>query len=126
VIPSHGALPITQPIVVMRVAAEGGEIRLIAQEMTLGWRYRYSMLDQTLLWVDEGDTDIRRQSAWVYEWADALASLDRFPWAALRPMEVHPEFADRVLCAACERLARPALANRSELSLPRWLALCKA
>jgi hypothetical protein len=35
------------PIVVLKVGAEGGEIRRIAQELATGWRYRYSMFDQS-------------------------------------------------------------------------------
>jgi hypothetical protein len=54
--------PIGPPIVVLKVGAEGGEIRLVAQELATGWRYRYSMLDQIDLWLDEGGSETRRQS----------------------------------------------------------------
>ena len=113
------------PIVVLHVGAEGGEIRLIAQELTTGWRYRYTTLDQTDLWLEEGGTEIHRQSAWVYEWNDVLAALDRYPWAELPPQMVHPQFADRVLVAANERLAKAASALRSERRLAAWSALCR-
>jgi hypothetical protein len=114
--------PTGQPLVVLRVGAEGGDIRLIAQELTTGWRYRYSMLDQASLWLDEGDAEIRRQSAWVNDWRNALESLDRYPWARLQPIEVHPRFADRVLEAARERLTRldPSFKRR----LHDWSMLC--
>lgn len=116
--------PTGQPLVVLRVGAEGGAIRLIAQEITTGWRYRYTMLDQTSLWLDEGDAETRRQSAWVYAWRDALAALDRYPWARLHPMEVHPLFGERVLQAARERLTTQGSSSTSEQRLSDWSALC--
>jgi hypothetical protein len=108
VVHTPAATPIADPFVVLKIGAEGGAIRLIAQELTIGWRYRYrySILDQTSLWLDEGDAKIRRQSAWVYDWSDALAALDRYPWAALRPLEVNTQFAGRVLEAVRERLVK--------------------
>jgi hypothetical protein len=119
-----GGLPIAPPIVVLKVGAEGGEIRLIAQELMTGWRYRYSMLDQTDLWLDDGGVEIRRQSEWVCEWPDALASLDKYQWALLLPMEVHPQFAARVLEAARERLTRDHSSSRARGRLTDWSALC--
>ncbi len=119
-----GCTPIRPPLVVLKVSGEGGAIRPIAQELTTGWRYRSSMLDQSLLWLDEGDSEIRRQSEWVYEWSDALTSLDRYPWAALHPIEVHRDFADRIMDAVRDRLARPELALQADRRLPEWSALC--
>jgi Sigma-70 factor, region 1.1 len=116
--------PIGPLIIVLRVGAEGGGITLIAQELTTGWRYRYTMLDQTDLWLDEGGTETRRQSEWVYEWGDALAALDTYPWANLRPLEVHPKFGDRVLVAARERLTRANTSLPSGRRLNDWSALC--
>jgi hypothetical protein len=71
--------PIGSVIIVLRVGAEGGCITQVAQALTTGWRYRYTMVDQTALWLDEGDSEIRRQSPWVYQWSDALAALDCYP-----------------------------------------------
>jgi len=122
---THAGPPIGSPLVVLRVGAEGGEIRLIAQELTTGWRYRYSTLDQTNRWLDEGGTDIRSQSNWVYDWQAALESLDRYPWAVLHPVEVHPRFASRVLDAARARLAQDRSTMRAAGRLSEWTALCK-
>jgi hypothetical protein len=124
VAPRPVSAPIGPPIVVLKVGAEGGGIRLIAQELATGWRYRYTMLDQTLLWLDEGGSEIRRQSQWVYEWIDALASLDKYPWANLRPLEVHPQFADRVLAAARERLAPDDSSAHAQGRQREWSRLC--
>jgi hypothetical protein len=122
--PPTAGQPIGPLIVVLKVGAEGGGITLIAQELATGWRYRYTMLDQTDLWLDEGGSEIRRQSEWVNEWSDALAALDRYPWANLHPLEVHPKFADRVLVAARERLTRGYSSLRSRQRLTNWSALC--
>lgn len=116
--------PVAPPIVVLSVGAEGGGIRLLAQELTTGWRYRYTMLDQTDLWLEEPGSEIRRQSAWVYEWNAALSTLDRYPWAELHPLAVSPKFADRVLAAAGERLAKANSPQRSGPRLASWSALC--
>ena len=118
--PPNLGQPIGPLIVILKVGAEGGGITLIAQELATGWRYRYTMLDQTDLWLDEGGSE----SDWVYEWGDALAALDRYPWANLLPLEVHPQFAERVLAAARERLTRGDSSSRSRQRLADWSALC--
>ncbi|MGO9267789.1 MAG: RNA polymerase sigma factor region1.1 domain-containing protein [Candidatus Binataceae bacterium] len=122
--PPNVGQPIGPLIVVLRVGAEGGGITLIAHELTTGWRYRYTMLDQTDLWLDEGGLEIRRQSEWVYDWTDALAALDTYPWANLRPLIVHPQFANRVLEAARERLTED-ISARARGRLSDWSALCR-
>jgi hypothetical protein len=116
--------PIAPPLVALSVAGEGGSLKLIAQQMTIGWRYRYSLLDQTYLWLDEGDAEIRRQSAWVYGWPDALAALDKYPWAALHPLQVNAQFAGRVLEAARERLTTENGSIRYRERLSDWAKLC--
>ena len=42
---------------------------------------------------------------WVDGWEAALGLLDRYPWARLHPVEVHPEFRERMRVAVEERLA---------------------
>lgn len=86
--------------------------------------YRYTMLDQTDLWLEEGGAEIRRQSPWVYEWNDALVALDRYPWAELRPLEIDPRFADQILTAARNRLAKGAASSCSGRRLAVWSTLC--
>ena len=105
------------PIVVMAVGAEGGSLRLFGQRTTGGWRYRYTLVDQSAAWLDEGDAESRRQSPWVDSWRDALAQLDRYPWARLHPMTVHPAFTTRVLDAARRRL------ENNQSLLDRWTRL---
>jgi len=124
VAPRPVSVPIGPLIVVLKVGAEGGGISLIAQELATGWRYRYTMLDQTDLWLDEGGSEIRRQSEWVYEWIDALASLDKYPWPLLLPLEVHPQYADRVLQAARERLALVDSSEHAQRRMRDWSRLC--
>ena len=38
-------------------------------------------------------------------WEEALRLMDRYPWARLHPVAVHPEFVERVRVAVEERLA---------------------
>ncbi len=103
-IPLDEPCPGSATLVVMAVGAEGGSLRLVGRLTSGGWRYRYTLVDQSAGWLDEGDAESCRQSPWVDSWRDALAQLDRYPWARLHPMTVHPAFTTRVLDAARRRL----------------------
>jgi hypothetical protein len=116
-LPLDGDSTASEPIVVIGVGAEGGRLSLIGQPLTNGWRYRYTSLDQSAAWLEDGDDISRRQSPWVQTWRDALAQLDRYPWARLAPLAVHPAFRTRVLDAVRRRLAE------HPDRLQRWMAL---
>jgi hypothetical protein len=115
---------IGEPVVALHIGAEGGAIRLIAQPLSSGWRYRYTLLDQSDVWLDEGNSSVRRQSPWVREWQAALALLDRYPWAMLHPIAVHADFRTLVLAAVRERLATAPTTSRVTSRLAGWMALC--
>ena len=117
-------VPVAEPVDVLQVGAEGGSIRLIGQRITTGWRFCYSLLDQSARLLDEGDPDVRRQSRWVRDWNDALTLLDRYPWATrLAPLNVHPDFAERVLVEATRRILADD-SQRRAVTLNRWVAAC--
>jgi hypothetical protein len=42
---------------------------------------------------------------WVEGWEAGLGLMDRYPWARLHPVALHPEFLERVRVAVEERLA---------------------
>ncbi len=55
--------------------------------------------------VKAPDSPALTSPEWVASWEQALQLMDRYPWARLHPVAVHPEFVDRVRVAVEERLA---------------------
>ena len=86
--------------VIARIGAEGGELTLIGQRTEEAWRFRLETDDCSAEFLDEDDAaglpSGVTASPWVNTWADAVALLDRYPWAELYPLAVHPEFHERV------------------------------
>ena len=112
--------PTGPPRVVVHVGAEGGSIRLIAQPLTSGWRYRCTILDQTDLWLEDDAKHTSRQSCWAYDWPAALRLLDRYPWPNLHPKAVNGEFATLVVEAALSRLDANAGISRASNQRAIW------
>jgi len=88
--------------VILEVAAEGGSIVLEGKKVDGEWRFRRSVTDWTPTLLDEPGTE--HQSEEARSWAHAMSLLDRYSWPRLTPRHVHPEFRERVLAAATERL----------------------
>ena len=91
----------TAPRVILEVGAEGGSIRLRGVQTLAGWRFKSTMNEAAILVEDEAVT---RSSRWVSSLTKALATLDRYPWARLYPLSVHPSFRTRIAKAVKERL----------------------
>lgn len=92
--------------VILRVGAEGGDLTLYGTRSPEGWRFSRRAVDLTmdLLDLDDG-TSLDERSAQVGTWSAALALMDRYPWHRLYPLEVHPDFRERVLEAVAARYA---------------------
>lgn len=90
--------------VVVEVGAEGGSLRLHGRHLGTTWQFCRTVRDQTPQLL--GEDESWHSSSVASTWADALALLDRYPWAELYPLKVHPNFANRILTAATERLTR--------------------
>jgi hypothetical protein len=75
-------------------------LTLIGQKSEGVWRFRLETNDRSAEFLDEDDAvglpAGATASPWVNTWADAVALLDRYPWAELYPLAVHPEFRDQV------------------------------
>ncbi len=98
---------------------EGGSWTLVGRGSALGgWRFRAIRDEGTFLdFMSEEDRphfEPRHQSDWVEGWEAALALFDEHPWPVFRPLQVHPDFAERIWAAVEERLR-----NRS-LFYPQW------
>ena len=123
-----------QSEVIVEIGAEGGSLALYGIRTKLGWIFSREVVDQSLLFIDEGPT-IQNNSKIVSSWPEALELLDRYPWPQLYPIEVHPEFRMMVLDAVIERnkakgdakspgWKRAPTADRRKEQIERWEELC--
>ena len=113
--------------VIVSIIAEGGSITLIGNKgPNLDWQFARGVLDQTpgfLTKKDGGTSAIRHASDWVNTWLEAVALLDRYPWAMLNGQEVHPEFRARVWTEVNRRLARVS-PDYADSRRRRWAEVC--
>jgi hypothetical protein len=86
--------------VIAKIGGEGGDLTLIGQKTEGVWRFRLQTNDCSAEFLDEDDVaglpTGATASPWVNTWADAVALLDRYRWAELYPLAVHPEFREQV------------------------------
>jgi hypothetical protein len=117
----------TKTEVIVGIAAEGAAITLCGWQDELGrWQFSRDVNDQTPTLLDEDDGGgpaISHSSARVDTWEAALALLDKYPWAMLAGMEVHPEFRERVWAAITARLSTQQ-SSRIEHTRARWARAC--
>ena len=98
--------------VILQAGAEGGDVTLIGRTTDAGsWVFARVTDDQTeALFGESGVGVVEAPSLenleWVETWEDGLRLMDRYPWAQLHPLYVHPEFIERVRAAVEERLAQ--------------------
>ena len=97
-------------VVVLEVGAEGGSVTLIGREdETDEWRFARITIDQSWALLGEADVEITAPDltslVWVDGWEAGLTLMDRYPWARLHPVYVHPDFVERVRVAVEQRLA---------------------
>ena len=116
-------------VVIVHVGGEGGTIKLLGRRGSDQlWEFRRVSSDSSWAMLDE-EPNSRPPPApepmWVATWNEAIALLDRNPWAQLVPLSVHADFRDEVLFEVTRRL----LAERSlraESQMDRWLEVCGA
>jgi hypothetical protein len=112
-------------LLVLQVGAEGGSLTLVGRNAEgRAWQFARITDDQTeALFGDTGDGTVKAPSfenlGWVDTWEEGLRLMDRYPWARLHPLYVHPEFVERVQVAVEERLAE-ADAHRAGYARERW------
>jgi hypothetical protein len=98
-------------VVILQAGAEGGDVTLIGRTTDAGsWAFARVTDDQTeALFGESGDGVIEAPSfenlEWVETWDDGLRLMDRYKWARLHPLYVHPAFVELVRAAVEERLA---------------------
>jgi len=80
---SHGKMHL-----VVEVGAEGGSLSLFASESLVVPEYVLTIIDQTLLFIDEGGV-IEGERGRATSWRGALRLLDQYPWHMPYPLHVH-------------------------------------
>jgi hypothetical protein len=114
-----------QAFVVVEIGAEGGTIKVLGRTVDGAVQYSVQLRDQTLTFLsgDEAGTAIRRDSAWTAIWEEALKTLGKWPWPMLYPMQVHPDYRERVLLEV-ERYRRPDGQPARASAVERWREAC--
>ena len=118
-------------VVILKVGAAGGSVTLVGRIGAGGqWQYARITKDQTeALLGESGDGVVRapvvESLEWVDGWDEALRLMDRYPWARLHPVAVHPEFVDRVRVAVEARLTAEPPHRSVERERWKWERLLK-
>jgi hypothetical protein len=104
--------------VVLEVGAEGGRLTIYGLSTRHGWRFSRQTIDDSAAFL--GEPREQRESDIVDSWEKALELLRPYPWQKLYPLEVHPEFRERVfseVLASCSDDSNPH-------GVSEWKALC--
>ena len=110
-----------QTTVVLKIGTEGGDIVLLGRQEPAGtWQFKRVTGDQTDVLLGEAETSWHSESGWVEGSEAALEQLDRYPWAMLYPLEVHPEFRERVREALDARWAKAGSSRQVERVREKW------
>ena len=111
---------------ILQVGAEGGDLTLLGRRGSDGvWEFTRATVDQSEQLFGESGSElapgpVRDGRGWTPDWEAALAMLDRYRWATLHPIEVHPEFRDRVRMAVEARLTKEAPGPWIEQAREKW------
>jgi hypothetical protein len=113
--------------VIVAVGADGGSLTLQGvSEKDSRWRFRCVRNESALadlLPNEFSPEQLFAQGDWVTSWDDALAHLDKYRWAGLFPLTVHPLFADQIWAAVGRRLSTLDDQMRRR-KLNEWKRLC--
>jgi len=118
-------------VVILQAGAEGGDVTLIGRTTEAGtWAFARVTDDQTeALFGESGDGVVVAPSfenlEWVDTWDDGLRLMDRYRWAQLHPLYVHPDFVERVRAAVEERLATESQDRWTDYAREKWERLFK-
>jgi hypothetical protein len=113
-------------VVILKVGAAGGSVTLVGRRGDgEQWQFARVTVDQTEELLGEtGDAVVRAPPVeileWVGSWEKGIRLMDRYPWARLHPVAVHPEFVERVRVAVEERLAGEPQHRSVERERGKW------
>jgi len=132
--PERSPAPAADPVrvaaegsgVLLKVGAVGGSVTLIGRRGAgRGWQFARITEDQTEALLGESANGVVQESSlpnleWVASWENGLRLMDRYPWARLHPLVVHPEFVERVRVAVEERLGSLPQDRPTEYAQGKW------
>lgn len=108
---------------VVEIGGEGGSLSLFASESSAEADYVLAIVDHSLSFIDEGGV-IEGEQGRATSWPGALKLLDQYPWHMLYPLQVNPEYRERILDAVARRLAKERSAHAGG-RLERWQEVCQ-
>jgi hypothetical protein len=117
----------TDDIIIVHVGAEGGDVKLVGRRTMEGsWEFRQITNDSSWAMLEEEmdpNPPPEPTPIWVSTWGEAMALLDRYPWAQLYPLSVHAEFRADVLVEVTQRLLDGPVTRRDQ-RMAQWLTVC--
>jgi hypothetical protein len=129
-------MQVAPEVVILEIAGEGGGITILGRQNAdrAGWEFARKMASDNWLLLEEGETPNSEYKEppleWKGSWDEAIGLIDRYPWAMLIPLEVHPEFKQDVLLEVTRRLTggHPKYAwvpeDSKESAMERWQSKC--
>ena len=109
--------------VIVKAGSAGGVVVLLGRQMSGGeWSFSLATVEHSVELLGEQDcAPVQRRTAeCVDSCGEGFQLLDRYPWAQLYPVEVHPLFVEGVRLAVAERLALLPCGSRLEKQRKQW------
>jgi hypothetical protein len=120
------SVSIADEAIIVHVGAEGGDVKLVGRRTAeSAWEFRQITNDSSWAMLDEEmePNPPAPIPIWVSTWGEAMALLDRYPWAQLYPLSVHAEFQADVLVEVTQRLLDGPVTRRDR-RMAQWLTVC--
>ena len=113
--------------IILEVGAEGGSLTLLGRCKAREWSFSILRDESTLREFDEDlfDNELVEHNKTVVGFEAALGLLDRYPWAGLYPLRVHPEFRTLVFYEVAKRLFDDKDFHHPPGHLKVWLDACE-
>jgi hypothetical protein len=120
---------ICAPETILTIGAEGVCMTLQGWHGDDGrWQFRIEVDASTFVHLAPGEfaaDELRRKGKWVDDVERALRELDEVAsWPCLLPLQVHPDFSERILDAVQTRLSASGELRSRRSNLERWRRAC--
>lgn len=103
---------------ILRVAAEGGGLRLYRTQTPKGWLFTRKVIDQSMLMANG---TVLEHDEVADTWEAALGLLGRYRWHLFFPLVVHPDFRSKVIEEVRRRYEHD---DKGQSGLSDWEEAC--